>query len=52
MTAVETRRPSRTVHRGTTLLTIPPEAANPFPIVDVRDFAFWYGERQALADLT
>jgi phosphate transport system ATP-binding protein len=33
-------------------LTIPPEVANPFPVVDVRNFAFWYGERQALADLT
>ena len=43
-------RPS--VHRGTTLLTIPPETANPFPVVDVRNFAFWYGARQALADLT
>jgi phosphate transport system ATP-binding protein len=52
MTAVETRRLSPSGHRGTTLLTIPPETANPFPVVDVRDFAFWYGERQALADLT
>ena len=49
---VPSRRPSPSGHRGTTLLTIPPEAANPFPVVDVRDFAFWYGQRQALADLT
>ncbi|HMA43506.1 MAG TPA: ATP-binding cassette domain-containing protein, partial [Gemmatimonadales bacterium] len=33
------------------LLTIPPEAVSPFPVVDVRDFSFWYGERQALTDL-
>ena len=49
---VPSRRASPSGHRGTTLLTIPPETANPFPVVDVRDFAFWYGERQALADLT
>ncbi|HET7251392.1 MAG TPA: phosphate ABC transporter ATP-binding protein PstB [Gemmatimonadales bacterium] len=46
------RRLSPPGHRGTTLLTIPPEAANPFPVVDVRSFAFWYGERQALVDVT
>src|SRR5512142_956047 len=33
------------------LLTIPPEMVSPFPVVDVRDFSFWYGERQALTDL-
>ncbi len=51
MTAVESRPQTPAAHRGTTLLTIPPEATNPFPVVDVRDFAFWYGKRQALADL-
>ena len=34
------------------LVTIPPEAVSPFPVVDVRNYAFWYGARQALADLT
>ena len=34
------------------LLTIPPEPVSPFPAIDVRDFAFWYGQRQALAELT
>ena len=34
------------------LVTIPPEAVSPFPVVDVRNYAFWYGSRQALADLT
>ena len=34
------------------LISIPPEAVSPFPVVDVRDYAFWYGSRQALADLT
>jgi phosphate transport system ATP-binding protein len=34
------------------LVTIPPPAVSPFPVVDVRDFSFWYGKRQALADLT
>jgi phosphate transport system ATP-binding protein len=34
------------------LVTIPPEAVSPFPVVDVRGYAFWYGSRQALADLT
>lgn len=33
-------------------ITIPPEALSPFPVVDVRNYAFWYGSRQALADLT
>ena len=34
------------------LITIPPGAVSPFPVVDVRNYAFWYGQRQALADLT
>jgi phosphate transport system ATP-binding protein len=34
------------------LVTIPPEVVSPFPVVDVRNFAFWYGDRQALADVT
>jgi phosphate transport system ATP-binding protein len=34
------------------LVTIPPEAVSPFPVVDVRNYAFWYGARQALTDLT
>ncbi len=34
------------------LLTIPPEPVSPFPAIDVRDFAFWYGSRQALAELS
>jgi phosphate transport system ATP-binding protein len=34
------------------VLTIPPEPVSPFPVIDVRDFAFWYGSRQALAELT
>jgi phosphate transport system ATP-binding protein len=50
--AASSRRLSPSGHRGTTLLTIPPEAANPFPVVDVRSFAFWYGQRQALVDVT
>ena len=33
------------------LVTIPPQAVSPFPVVDVRNYAFWYGARQALADL-
>jgi phosphate transport system ATP-binding protein len=32
-------------------VTIPPRAVSPFPVVDVRNYAFWYGARQALADL-
>jgi phosphate transport system ATP-binding protein len=33
------------------LVTIPPEAVSPFPVVDVRRYSFWYGARQALTDL-
>jgi len=46
------RRLSPPSHRGTTLLTIPPETVNPFPVVDVKDYGFWYGDREALANLT
>jgi phosphate transport system ATP-binding protein len=28
-----------------------PKAARPFPVVDVRQYSFWYGPRQALSDL-
>ena len=38
--------------RRGTLLSVPPEPVSPFPAIDVRDFAFWYGQRQALAELT
>jgi phosphate transport system ATP-binding protein len=34
------------------LITIPPETTSPFPVVDVRDYSFWYGPRQALTALT
>ena len=34
------------------LVRIPPDAVSPFPVVDVRNYAFWYGSRQALTDLT
>jgi phosphate transport system ATP-binding protein len=44
--------PQVATRRGTTLITIPPEPVSPFPVVDVREFAFWYGARQALAEVS
>jgi phosphate transport system ATP-binding protein len=29
----------------------PPEATSPFPVIDVRNYNFWYGSSQALTDL-
>jgi len=34
------------------LLTIPPTVVSPFPVIDVREFGFWYAKLQALYDLT
>jgi phosphate transport system ATP-binding protein len=44
--------PAAAPSRRGTVLTIPPDPVSPFPVIDVRDFAFWYGSRQALSELT